>query len=41
PAEFFAVASEVFFEQAQRFHDEYPILYQQLKQYYKVDPINW
>jgi Mlc titration factor MtfA (ptsG expression regulator) len=41
PAEFFAVASEVFFEKAIKFHDEYPILYRQLKQYYKVDPINW
>jgi Mlc titration factor MtfA (ptsG expression regulator) len=41
PAEFFAVASEVFFEQAKRFHDEFPMLYQELKQYYKVDPINW
>ncbi|WP_114324874.1 zinc-dependent peptidase [Candidatus Colwellia aromaticivorans] len=41
PAEFFAVASEVFFEQAQQFHYEYPMLYQQLKQYYQVDPIHW
>jgi Mlc titration factor MtfA (ptsG expression regulator) len=41
PAEFFAVASEVFFEQAQQFYSEYPLLYQQLKQYYQVDPIHW
>ena len=41
PAEFFAVASEVFFEQAKQFNDEYPLLYQQLKQFYKVDPIHW
>ena len=41
PAEFFAVASEVFFEQAKQFHHEYPRLYQQLKQYYQVDPICW
>lgn len=41
PAEFFAVASEVFFEQAKQFHYEYPTLYQQLKQYYHVDPIHW
>lgn len=41
PAEFFAVASEVFFEQSKQFCSEYPILYQQLKQYYKVDPVCW
>jgi Mlc titration factor MtfA (ptsG expression regulator) len=41
PAEFFAVASEVFFEQAHQFNDEYPKLYQQLKQYYQVDPVHW
>ncbi|MBU2924426.1 zinc-dependent peptidase [Colwellia sp. 1_MG-2023] len=41
PAEFFAVASEVFFEKAQQFHAEHPKLYQQLKQYYQVDPIHW
>lgn len=41
PAEFFAVASEVFFEQAQQFHSEFPMLYRQLKQYYQVDPLHW
>lgn len=41
PAEFFAVASEVFFEQAIQFHSEYPVLYGQMKQYYQVDPIHW
>lgn len=41
PAEFFAVASEVFFEQAQQFYHQHPRLYQQLKQYYHVDPIHW
>lgn len=41
PAEFFAVASEVFFEQAKVFHQHYPQLYQQLKQYYQVDPLTW
>lgn len=41
PAEFFAVASEVFFEQSERFCREYPKLYQQLKGYYKVDPVCW
>lgn len=41
PAEFFAVTSEVFFEQAIQLHYEYPLLYQQLKQYYQVDPLHW
>ena len=41
PAEFFAVSSEVFFEQAKQLHYEYPRLYQQLKQYYQVDPMHW
>jgi len=41
PAEFFAVATETFFEkpvQLQRKHTE---LYNQLKSYYKVDPVEW
>ncbi|WP_440873642.1 zinc-dependent peptidase [Thalassotalea sp. PLHSN55] len=41
PAEFFAVASEVFFEKAEIFHYLHPALYQQLKQYYQVDPVHW
>ena len=41
PAEFFAVASEVFFEQADKLYHRYPSLYDQLKQYYKVDPVHW
>jgi Mlc titration factor MtfA (ptsG expression regulator) len=41
PAEFFAVASEVFFEQASQLQFESPMLYQQLKQYYQVDPTHW
>ena len=41
PAEFFAVASEVFFEQAKQFHHQYPKLYRQLTLYYQVDPIHW
>jgi hypothetical protein len=41
PAEFFAVASEVFFEKAKQFHYEHPKLYRQLTQYYQVDPIHW
>mgnify|MGYP001954797472 CR=1 FL=1 len=41
PAEFFAVASEVFFEKSQQFHHQHPQLYQQLVQYYHVNPIHW
>ncbi|WP_019028177.1 zinc-dependent peptidase [Colwellia piezophila] len=41
PAEFFAVVSEVFFEKAQQFSQEHPALYNQMTNYYKVDPIHW
>ena len=41
PAEFFAVASEVFFEQGTALQLEYPALYQELSGYYKVDPAAW
>lgn len=41
PAEFFAVASEVFFEKAHQFSLQHPKLYRQLKNYYQVDPIHW
>ncbi len=41
PAEFFAVASEVFFEQAEALFNRHKSLYQQLKSYYRVDPVNW
>ena len=41
PAEFFAVASEVFFERSQQFFSEYPALYRELKQFYHVDPVHW
>jgi len=41
PAEFFAVATETFFEQATLLNQQHPTLYTQLKLYYKVDPIHW
>ena len=41
PAEFFAVSSEVFFERPKDLNHQHPKLYQQLKQYYQVDPANW
>lgn len=41
PAEFFAVVSEVFFEQPQALAAEYPALYRELSGYYKLDPAGW
>jgi len=41
PAEFFAVASEVFFEQPQELVLQYPALYRQLRDYYHLDPASW
>lgn len=41
PAEFFAVASEVFFERSVALFNQHRSLYTQLKTYYRVDPVNW
>lgn len=41
PAEFFAVASEVFFERPQAMQRLHPQLYSQLKGFYQVDPAIW
>lgn len=41
PAEFFAVASEVFFEQTPQLAAEHPALYQELRIFYRVDPLSW
>jgi Mlc titration factor MtfA (ptsG expression regulator) len=41
PAEFFAVVTEVFFEQGALMAEHYPALYQELRGYYKVDPMSW
>lgn len=41
PAEFFAVITEVFFEQPQEFSAQHPVLYRQLAQYYRLDPLLW
>jgi MtfA peptidase len=41
PAEFFAVISEVFFEQPQRMAAEYPELYRELGGFYNLDPSSW
>jgi Mlc titration factor MtfA (ptsG expression regulator) len=40
-AEFFAVASEVYFEQSIILYNHHRALYQQLQSYYQVDPVNW
>lgn len=41
PAEFFAVVSEVFFEQPQRMAAEHPALYEELGRFYRLDPLSW
>jgi Mlc titration factor MtfA (ptsG expression regulator) len=41
PAEFFAVASEVFFEQARLLKTHHAELYGVLASYYRVDPLTW
>jgi len=41
PAEFFAVASEVFFEQPQRLAAEHASLYRELSGFYRVNPLSW
>jgi len=40
-AEFFAVASEVFFERPQALAEEQPALYRELAGCYAVDPLSW
>lgn len=39
PGEFFAVASEVFFEAPELLRDEYPAVYRQLCRFYRQDPL--
>lgn len=41
PAEFFAVVTEVFFEQPKQLAEQHPALFMQLKAYYRVDPTDW
>jgi Mlc titration factor MtfA (ptsG expression regulator) len=40
PAEFFAVLSELFFEQPATVHNEYPAFFELLKRYYRQDPLS-
>lgn len=41
PAEFFAVATETFFEKPRRLRKKHEELYEELKQYYGLDPASW
>ncbi len=41
PAEFFAVATEAFFEKARQMKEKQPELYEELSEYYKLDPAEW
>ncbi|CAN5375129.1 zinc-dependent peptidase [soil metagenome] len=41
PAEFFAVATETFFEKPAQMAKHLPALYEELKKYYRVDPREW
>ena len=41
PAEFFAVATEAFFEKPKQMHKKSPELYEELKSYYQIDPLSW
>lgn len=41
PAEFFAVASESFFEKSKQMKKKLPDLYTQLSRFYSIDPASW
>jgi hypothetical protein len=41
PGEFFAVISEVFFEQPMAMAEAHPALYRELCQFYRLDPLSW
>ena len=41
PAEFFAVSSEAFFELPQAMAQQHPLLYEELRRLYCVDPVCW
>lgn len=41
PAEFFAVATETFFEKPRQLKRKHPELYQELQEFYRLDPISW
>ena len=41
PAEFFAVATETFFERPRRMAEHHTELFEALRSYYRVDPREW
>ncbi len=41
PAEFFAVATETFFEKSRQMKKKHPELYSELRTYYNLDPATW
>ena len=41
PAEFFAVATEAFFEKPVQLHKKHPELYDQLRDFFHLDPLTW
>jgi len=41
PGEFFAVATECFFEKPRHLQSKHPELYEQLKQFYRQDPVTF
>ena len=41
PAEFFAVATETFFEKPAQLRKEHPELYEELYGFYRVNPVEW
>jgi Mlc titration factor MtfA (ptsG expression regulator) len=41
PAEFFAVATEAFFERPREMREKHSELYEELKRYYQQDPVRW
>ncbi len=41
PTEFFAVATETFFEKPSQLKLKHPALYEELKGYYQLDPATW
>ncbi|MEO6918794.1 MAG: M90 family metallopeptidase [Collimonas sp.] len=41
PAEFFAVATETFFEMPAQMAEQHPELFEELKKYYRIDPQEW
>ncbi|MFL6549895.1 MAG: zinc-dependent peptidase [Povalibacter sp.] len=41
PAEFFAVVTETFFGQPRELEMQHPLLYAQLRKYYRLDPSRW